>query len=265
MNQHYSIQDLLDIMRSLRDPHTGCSWDQVQTFQTIAPYTIEEAYEVAEAISRLDMSDLCDELGDLLLQVVYHSQIAIEQQAFDFDDVVKAVCEKMIRRHPHVFGDEQQVEQGKQDWEMFKQQERKAKGLVNDRSALANVTLGLPPLIRARKLQKKAAKVNFDWSETNGAVTKLKEEVAELEQAIMDDHPDAHIEEEIGDVLFSIVNVCRHAKVDADVALQKGNAKFEQRFRLMEIYIQENGEKLECLSVDDMEKYWLQAKNELTK
>ncbi len=261
--KQYSIHDLLDIMQSLRDPDTGCSWDQVQTFNTIAPYTIEEAYEVAEAISRHDMLDLCDELGDLLLQVVYHAQMAKEQDQFEFNDVIKAVCEKMIRRHPHVFGSAEQIKQGKQDWEVFKQQERQAKGIVEDNSALANVSHGLPPLLRARKLQKKAAKVNFDWSDIASVVSKLKEEVHELEQAINQQHDTSHIEDEIGDVLFSVVNVCRHAQLDADIALQKGNAKFEQRFRLMESLIQQRGESMAALSASQLEEYWVQAKRKL--
>ena len=210
-----SINDLLEIMQALRDPQTGCPWDQVQTFETISPYTIEEAYEVAEAIARNDMQDLCDELGDLLLQVVYHAQMASEENHFSFDDVVNAICEKMTRRHPHVFGSDKQVKQGKQDWEQFKQQERLAKGKSqDDASALANVAEGLPALIRARKLQKKASSVNFDWSDVNNVIAKLTEEVAELDEAISMKQSDIRIEEEMGDVLFSVINLCRHVKVD---------------------------------------------------
>ena len=263
MSQKYSIVDLLDIMQSLRDPETGCSWDKVQNFHTIAPYTIEEAYEVAEAISRNDMPDLCDELGDLLLQVVYHSQMAKEQGDFVFDDVVGAICSKMRRRHPHVFGTEEEIKRGKQDWERFKQQERLAKGEQHDDSAIANVATGLPPLLRARKLQKKAAKVNFDWPDMIGVIEKLKEELCELEQAIAGNQGQDQVENEIGDILFSVVNVCRHAKVDADIALQKANAKFEQRFRLMEALVNQQGQTLEALSQNELDEYWNQIKQQL--
>ncbi|MFK8026947.1 MAG: nucleoside triphosphate pyrophosphohydrolase [Gammaproteobacteria bacterium] len=266
MGNKKSINDLLEIMQALRDPQTGCSWDKVQTFQTIAPYTIEEAYEVAEAIARNDMRDLCDELGDLLLQVVYHAQMAKETDQFDFDDVVNAICEKMIRRHPHVFGSDEQLAQGKQDWEQFKHQERLAKGeLQHDTSALANVSEGLPSLIRARKLQKKASKVNFDWSDVNDVVAKIKEEVIELDEAMSLNQDDAHIEEEVGDVLFSVVNLCRHIEVDADMALQKANLKFEQRFRQVESLIAEQGEQMANLNEEQLDVYWEQAKQALEK
>jgi len=256
-----TIEDLLGVMQSLRDPQTGCSWDKVQTFQTIAPYTIEEAYEVAEAISRNNMDDLCDELGDLLLQVVYHAQMAKENNYFSFDDVVAAICEKMTRRHPHVFGSNQQVKQGKQDWEQFKQHERESKGKqTGDSSALANVAVGLPPLLRARKLQKKAAKVNFDWSNTKGVVDKLHEEIAELEEAIALNNSNAHMEEEVGDVLFSVVNLCRHLEIDAEVALQKSTSKFESRFRLIENLALQQGNQVSDLGEDELNELWDQAK-----
>jgi ATP diphosphatase len=259
-----SINDLLEIMQALRDPQTGCSWDKVQTFETIVPYTIEEAYEVAEAISRNDMQDLCDELGDLLLQVVYHAQMAQEVNQFSFDDVVTAICEKMTRRHPHVFGSELQVKQGKQDWEQFKQQERLTRGQSqNDNSALANVAEGLPALIRARKLQNKAAKVNFDWSDIKSVIAKLKEEVGELEEAINLQQGDLRVEEEMGDVLFSAINLCRHANIDADVALQKSNAKFERRFRLVESLIIKQGEQMSDLEENQLDVYWEQAKKNI--
>ena len=265
MSADKSINDLLKIMRTLRDPEIGCSWDKVQTFNTIVPYTIEEAYEVADAIERNDMQDLCDELGDLLLQVVYHAQMAQEVNQFSFDDVVNAICEKMIRRHPHVFGSDEQVEQGKQDWEQFKQQERLAKGkLEQDASAIANVAQGLPALIRARKLQKKAAKVNFDWSEVSAVLAKLKEEVDELEQAVEMKQGDARVEEEMGDVLFSVVNLCRHLSVDADVALQKSNSKFERRFRLVETLVTEQGKQMTELEEAELEQCWQQAKKILS-
>ena len=261
MTDTKSISDLLEIMRALRNPQTGCSWDKVQTFETIIPYTIEEAYEVSDAIARNDMHDLCDELGDLLLQVVYHTQMAQEENRFSFDDVVSAICEKMVRRHPHVFGTHEQVQQGKQDWEQFKQQERLSKGIVEeDSSALANVAEGLPPLIKARKLQKKAAKVKFDWSDVADVIAKLKEEVGELEQSITMKQGDARVEEEMGDVLFSVVNLCRHVSVDADVALQKSNSKFERRFRLVEDLVNEQGKKMTDLEEDELDQCWRRAK-----
>jgi ATP diphosphatase len=253
-------------MQALRDPQAGCSWDKVQTFKTIIPYTIEEAYEVAEAIARNDMQDLCDELGDLLLQVVYHAQMAKEENQFSFDDVVNAICEKMIRRHPHVFGSDVQVKQGKQDWEQFKHQERLAKGKQqSDLSALANVAEGLPAFIRARKLQKKAAKVNFDWSEVKDVVAKLKEEVAELEEAIIVNQSNARVEEEMGDVLFSVINLCRHVNIDADVALQKSNSKFERRFRLVENLVLEDGKELTALNEGELDLYWRRVKKILSE
>lgn len=265
MTHKKSIHDLLDIMQSLRDPHSGCSWDKVQTFQTIAPYTIEEAYEVAEAISRNDMSDLCDELGDLLLQVVYHAQIAKEQSDFEFDDVVQAICEKMVRRHPHVFGSDDEIKQGKQDWDKFKQQERADKWLAVDESAIAGISVGLPSLLRARKLQKKAAKVKFDWADVKDVIKKLKEEVGELEQAIHEGEGESRVEEEMGDVLFSVINVCRHTKIDADISLQKANAKFEQRFRLVEKLINSQGGNIQALTEKELDAYWVEAKKQLSK
>ncbi len=264
MADNKSIGDLLEIMRALRNPESGCSWDKVQTFETIIPYTIEEAYEVSEAITRNDMSDLCDELGDLLLQVVYHAQMAQEANQFSFDNVVNAICEKMVRRHPHVFGSDEQVQQGKQDWEQFKQQERLAKGkLEEDSSVLANVAEGLPPLIRARKLQKKAAKVNFDWSNVKDVIDKLKEEVGELEEAIDLHQVNSRVEEEIGDVLFSVVNICRHVSVDADIAMQKSNSKFERRFRLVEDLVGKQGKKMTDLEEHELDQCWRQAKKML--
>ena len=265
MAKKYDMDDLLEIMQSLRDPETGCSWDKVQTFQTIVPYTIEEAYEVADAIARNDMPDLCDELGDLLLQVVYHAQMAAEQEAFVFENVVSAICEKMIRRHPHVFGGAEQIKQGKQDWEQFKKQERAEKGLPEDNSAIANIAKGLHPLLRARKLQKKAAKVNFDWQDVKDVITKLKEEVEELEQTIVENQSRERVEEEMGDVLFSVVNVCRHVHVDADIAMQNANRKFEQRFRLMEDLIAAEKDGFSALSLEQLDNYWCKAKQQLTK
>ena len=257
--EQYSVSDLLDIMRTLRDPQSGCPWDIKQTFQSIAPYTIEEAYEVSDAISRGDMDELCDELGDLLLQVVYHAEMAREEKHFSFDEVVNAICRKMIRRHPHVFGSAEEIKRGKSDWERIKSEERRNLGRQDD-SALAGISKGLPALLRARKLQKKAAKVNFDWPDHQGVLTKLREEMIELEAAL-DACDQVQINEEIGDVIFSVINLCRHLKLDADIALQQANSKFESRFRAMERMAAEQGDQLTELNSNELEALWIQAKS----
>lgn len=259
-----SINQLLDIMQALRDPSKGCSWDQAQTFATIAQYTIEEAYEVVDAITRSNMDDLCDELGDLLLQVVYHSQMAKEQNHFSFKDVVSAICAKMIRRHPHVFGSEEQIATGKQDWEQFKSQERTAKGNIEeDGSVITHVAEGLPPLVRARKLQKRAAKVNFDWPNPQSVFAKIQEEILELEEAMSLKERNSQVEEEIGDLLFSVINLCRHVQVDADIALQKANSKFEYRFRMMEKFAVEEGLSIADMSDKESDLLWDRVKKQL--
>lgn len=241
------IERLRAIMTRLRDPAHGCEWDSIQTFTTIAPYTIEEAYEVADACARNDMADLKDELGDLLLQVVFHARIAEEAGSFDFDDVVEAIADKMERRHPHIFGDAS--DGGHHRWEAIKAEERAAK---SDRSAVAGVALGLPALLRAEKLQKRAARTGFDWPEATGPRAKIDEELNEVETAA----PDA-VEEEIGDLLFAVVNWARHQGVDAEAALRAANAKFERRFRAMEDF---SGDKFESLNLADKEALWLRAK-----
>ena len=253
------IHDLLKIMQVLRDPQNGCPWDQKQNFASIAPYTIEEAYEVADAIARQDFDELRDELGDLLLQVVYHAQMAEEQSHFKFSDVVQSICSKMIRRHPHVFGDDQQCQQGKPDWESFKQQEREQRGDKDDPSALAGVPVGLQSMLRAKKLQKKAARVNFDWSNIEAVLEKLEEEVAELKQAVASGQQ-AAIEDELGDVLFCAINVSRHSQHDADIALQKASNKFEQRFRVVEKIAKQKRQDIKKLSEQQLEDLWQQAK-----
>ena len=257
--EKFSVNDLLDIMRTLRDPQSGCPWDIKQTFESIAPYTIEEAYEVSDAIIQGNMDDLCDELGDLLLQVVYHAEMARERNLFSFDDVVNAICQKMVRRHPHVFGTKEDINQRKLDWELIKSQERREKGKQDD-SALAYISVGLPALLRARKLQKKAAKVNFDWPDYHGVIGKLCEEMVELQQALGACNQ-ADIKEEIGDVMFSIVNLCRHLNVDADIALQHANSKFESRFRAMESLAVSQDHDLQDLDSDQLEALWAQVKS----
>jgi nucleoside triphosphate diphosphatase len=243
------LDRLLAVMRRLRDPETGCPWDVEQTFATIAPYTIEEAYEVADACERGDMAALKDELGDLLLQVVFHSRIAEEAGAFAFDDVAGGVADKLIRRHPHVFGDALR-DSGHAQWEVIKAAER-AKS--DDQSALAGVALPLPALMRAEKLQKRASRVGFDWPDISGPRAKIVEELAEVEAAA--DH-DAR-EDEIGDLLFAVVNFARHLKIDPEIALRRSNAKFEKRFRKVEELADE---PLAGQSIEALDALWERAK-----
>jgi ATP diphosphatase len=256
----YDFEDLLEIMRRLRTPETGCAWDLEQTFATIAPYTIEEAYEVADAINRDDMTDLSDELGDLLLQVVFHAQIAADENHFSIRDVTQAISEKMVRRHPHVFGTDRQKTSEEQtaSWETIKAQERDAK-LADDPSALAGVALALPALMRAEKLQKRAARTGFDWVDPRDILAKLEEEKIEIEEAIASDNAD-HIEEEIGDVLFVIANLARRLKVDPEIALRKANRKFERRFRAMEALAVARAQDFSELTLDEQEALWQAVK-----
>lgn len=246
------LAPLVDIMARLRDPETGCPWDVQQDFETIAPYTIEEAHEVADAIARGDMAELKDELGDLLLQVVFHARMAEEAGHFAIDDVVAAICDKMVRRHPHVFGeaaaDDEHAVRG--NWETIKAAERDTK---EDKSALAGVALGLPALMRAEKLQKRAARTGFDWPDASGARAKIDEELVEIEQTI---DADAR-EDELGDLLFACVNWARHLGVDPEAALRRANRKFETRFRAMEAMA---GDAFAALPLDDKEALWQRAK-----
>jgi len=242
------IERLVEIMVRLRDPETGCAWDVAQDFATIAPYTIEEAYEVADAIARQDMVDLKDELGDLLLQVVFHARIAEEAGHFALPDVVAAISDKMERRHPHIFGD--QAEGGHHLWEQIKAAERADKGAGG---ALDGVAVGLPALLRAEKLQKRAARTGFDWPDATGARAKILEEITEVEDATSDDHR----EEEIGDLLFSVVNWARKLGIEPEAALRRANGKFESRFKAME---NEAGSGFEDLDLQEMELLWQKAK-----
>jgi ATP diphosphatase len=261
------IERLLEVMRRLRDPASGCPWDVVQTFATIAPYTIEEAYEVAEAIQNADMDALKDELGDLLLQVVFHAQMATEEKRFDFDAVAGAIADKMIRRHPHVFAD--QVVDGAAAqtaaWEAQKAAERadKARAAGIAPSALDGVTVGLPALTRALKLQKRAGRVGFDWTEAPPILDKIAEEVGELrhEMAAPARDPD-RLEDELGDLLFACVNLARHLTVDPESALRRTNAKFERRFRRVEALLAAAGRRPEEATLEEMERLWEQAKRE---
>ena len=240
------VERLRTIMRRLRDPAHGCEWDTVQTFETIAPYTIEEAYEVADAIARKDMGALADELGDLQLQVVFHAQMAEEAGLFTFEDVLNRICDKMERRHPHIFGDADCG--GHHLWETIKAEERAANP---DKSALAGVALALPALERAAKLQRRAARVGFDWPDASGPRGKIDEELAELEAET--DH-DRKLDE-LGDLLFAVVNLARHLNVEPETALREANRKFERRFRMIE---QEPG--FVDLPLEDKEALWVRAK-----
>ncbi len=247
------IDRLRAIMARLRDPATGCEWDNAQTFATIAPYTIEEAYEVADACARGDLADLKDELGDLLLQVVFHARMAQEVGAFDFDDVAAAISDKMERRHPHIFGD--RADGGHHLWEEVKAQERAAKG--HD-SALDGVAIGLPALTRAEKIQKRAARVGFDWPDASGPRAKIHEELAEAEAAASPDERAA----EIGDLLFAVTNYARHHQVDPEQALRAATARFEQRFRPVE---RSADRPLTDMHIEELEGLWQQAKAELAR
>ena len=262
------IQRILGIMARLRDPQQGCPWDLEQDFASIAAYTIEEAYEVADAIDRGDLPGLCDELGDLLLQVVFHAQMAQEQGAFGFGDVVDAISDKMIRRHPHIFGD---AEAGDADsvlrnWDAIKRGERAAAG-DPDTSALAGIARGLPEWQRAVKLQARAARVGFDWPGPAPVIDKLHEEIEEVRAefaAVAADPDDAaaqdRLEEELGDLLFVAANLARHAKVDVGAALRRANHKFERRFRAMEAMAEADGQPLSGQSLDAQDGYWHRAK-----
>lgn len=243
------IERLMAIMAQLRDPVTGCEWDTVQTFATIAPYTIEEAYEVADAIARNDLADLKDELGDLLLQVIFHSRMAQELGAFDLSDVIAGICDKMERRHPHIFRGAEHG--GHHLWEQIKAEERGSKGTSG---ALDGVAIGLPALTRAEKLQKRAARTGFDWTDPADARAKIDEELAEVESATSDDHR----AEEIGDLLFATVNWSRKLGIDPEAALRAANAKFERRFRAMEA---QAGDAFAGLSLEEQEDLWIAVKS----
>ncbi len=272
MKPSQDISRLIEIMAALRAPKTGCPWDIEQNFSTIAPYTIEEAYEVADAIARGDLDDLRDELGDLLLQVVYHAQMAQEAGDFAFGDVVEAITTKMIRRHPHVFGDEKARSAGmaKGMWEKIKAQEkaekrsaRLARGLDpedNGKGFLDGVPVALPALTRALKLQEKAARVGFDWSEAAPILDKIEEEIGELREALAKGET-AEIKDEFGDMLFAVVNLGRHLKLDSEAALSGTNEKFRSRFHYVERAIDASGSTLEKATLDEMEALWQQAKS----
>ncbi|QAY96746.1 nucleoside triphosphate pyrophosphohydrolase [Methylovirgula ligni] len=260
MQKSRDIKKLLEIMATLRTPQTGCSWDLEQTFSTIAPYTIEEAYEVADAIARADLADLKDELGDLLLQVVFHARMAEEEKAFDFGDVVEAITAKMIRRHPHIFGDRRDLSTDavKGLWAEIKAQE-KAEKPAREEGLLGEIPLTLPGLTRAVKLQAKAATVGFDWNDVRLVLDKIREETAEIEAAL--DSKDASaIAAETGDLLFAVANLARHIGADPEAAIRGTNEKFMRRFAYIEREIARGGKKLGEVSLADMDALWNTAK-----
>ena len=249
------IETLRAIMKALRTPVTGCPWDLEQNFATIAPYTIEEAYEVSDAITRGNRAELCDELGDLLLQTVYHAQMADEEGAFTFDDVLEAINTKMVRRHPHVFGDDaaKSAKLAKGFWEDMKAKERKEK---LPEGLLSSVPLALPGLTRALKLQAKAAKVGFDWPSVDNVYDKISEEIAEFRAA-----PEAEKAYEFGDLMFALTNVARHLGIDPEEALRATNAKFEKRFRHIELELEKRGMQPKDSNLEEMDALWNAAKD----
>ncbi len=254
-----SIEKLLEIMARLRDPAGGCPWDKEQDFASIAPYTIEEAYEVADAIDRGDRTALCEELGDLLFQVVYHAQMAREDGSFDFHDVVSGICRKMVRRHPHVFGDARigDADTQTEAWEAHKQSERRAR---DETGALAGVPIGIPALSRAAKLGKRASRAGFDWPDVGGVLAKIREELDELEREL-DGMDRRRLHAETGDLLFSVVNLARHLRVDPEEALRACNRKFERRFNYVETAVSVTGASVAETATETLEAFWSEAKS----
>jgi nucleoside triphosphate diphosphatase len=269
MRPSRDIQGLLDIMAALRTPGSGCPWDLEQNFATIAPYTIEEAYEVADAITRGDLPDLCDELGDLLLQVVFHARMAEEQGAFSFGDVVEAITRKMIRRHPHVFGDQDgrilSTSDVKVSWDRIKAEEkaeraaRRRQQEITPPSLLSGLKPGQPALTRAMELQRKASSVGFDWNDPRAVLRKIREEADEIEAALDSNDAD-ELTSETGDLLFALVNLARHVGADPDLALRTTNAKFERRFGYIEQALTAQGRTLDSASLEEMDALWDEAK-----
>ncbi len=261
---HGDVARLIEIMAALRTPGSGCPWDLEQDFRSIAPYTIEEAYEVADAIERNDLTDLKDELGDLLLQVVFHARMAQEQKVFAFQDVVDAICDKLIRRHPHVFGDARSLDADRvpTQWSAIKAREKAAKQGAPPASLLDGVPLALPALTRALKLQQKASAVGFDWDDAQQVLGKIREETEEVAAELARPGAKASpaLEEEIGDLLFVVTNLARHASVDPEQALRCANTKFERRFHHIEQRLKEMGRSPEAASLDEMEDLWVEAK-----
>ncbi len=260
-----AIERLLDIMTHLRDPDTGCPWDAAQNFATIAPYTIEEAYEVADAIQRGDMAALKDELGDLLFQVVFYGQMAREEGSFDFADIAHGISEKMLRRHPHVFGDAEIASEREQSvaWEHYKAEERERRATADGRapSVLEGIAMALPALMRAHKLQRRAAREGFDWPEISPVLAKIEEEIAEIKTEIASGSEPDRLEDEVGDLLFACVNLARHLGVEPEAALRRGNGKFERRFHRVEELLAMRGKTPAQSDLAEMDALWDQAKS----
>jgi len=259
-----NICRLAVIMSYLRDPEFGCPWDLDQTMKTIAPHTIEEAYEVADAIEREDYRDLRDELGDLLLQVVYHAQIANEQDLFSLDDVARSISDKLVRRHPHVFGDEpiESIRHLREAWEAQKSRERAERSDTEEISALAGVAHALPALMRATKLQGRASRVGFDWTETMGIFFKIEEELDELKREMDKEAGQDRIRDEMGDLLFALVNLARHLELDPEQALRGANDKFERRFRALEKSVEATGRTVRQCTLEELDEFWESVKRE---
>ena len=255
---------LQGVMAALRDPKTGCPWDQQQTHQTLIPYLLEETYEVVDAIEQDDDQHLTEELGDLLLQIVFHAQIGQEEDRFNLGEIAEALSEKLIKRHPHVFANTQYASDAERDhaWETHKEKDREQK---QQHGTLSGIPEALPALMQAEKLQKRAARVGFDWPDTEPVFDKLQEELGEVREAIAENHGKARVEEEIGDLLFVVANLARHLEINPEDALRKTNKKFIRRFNRVESGIKKKGGTLEASSLDEMEKEWQQAKLEENK
>jgi nucleoside triphosphate diphosphatase len=257
------IERLLETMARLRDPEAGCPWDRQQTFASIVPHTLEEAYEVAEAIERGTQEELRDELGDLLFQVVFYAQLAREAGYFDFEDIIEGIMSKLTRRHPHVFGEQQGITTAEAQtlaWEAHKAAERRTKAKPGAASVLAGISRSLPALTRAIKLQRRAARVGFDWDHIEPVLEKIEEELREVRGALRDRAAAGHLSEEVGDLLFACVNLARFVGVDPEASLRKTNAKFEQRFQAIEAALARQGRSVEEASLEEMDSLWEQAK-----
>lgn len=265
--KHHEIDKLLNIMQTLRDPKKGCDWDKAQTFKTIVPHTVEEAYEVADAIERDNMVDLKDELGDLLFQVIFYAQMAKEQGLFDFNDVVEGLNNKLVRRHPHVFSEQKILsdEELEQQWQAIKDQEKAAKQTTTVQPLWGDIPKVLPALTRAKKVQKRAANLGFDWPDYHGALEKVAEEVAEVTEALAENPNSAHSAEEIGDLLFATVNVARHAKHDPEQILRNATDKFVGRFAQVEAVLKHQGKSLESSTLEEMDEAWELVKKKARK
>ncbi len=256
-----SIDELIKVMETLRAPETGCPWDREQTHHTILPHTIEEVYEIAEAIQSGNTTQFRDELGDLLFQIIFYCQIASEHNDFEFNDVVETLTDKLTRRHPHVFADAKinTASDLSRSWEQIKREERQEKGIQDD-GLLDSISSAMPALIHAKKLQKKAAVVGFDWDETNPVIGKVEEELAEIKTEISNNANSEKVAEEVGDLLFACVNLARHLNVDAETALMAANRKFKQRFSYIETKLKAQGRDLEDASLDEMDRLWEESK-----